>query len=1058
MAVTGVNKQMNFQGRLLNAQGAVVPDGTYNIQFKIYQDGAGAAVGNPGGTLKWTENWLNSSSTGVLIKNGYLSVQLGAQNPFGTQIDWNSDTLWLSMNIGGTNSCALASCTFDGEMLPMKRLSAVAYAMNATMLGGMTAEGFIQNTTTPQLANIAIQSANAASVGAVIQGAASQSADIFQVKASGVATPVVAVNASGSVSIQPSTASTTALSVKTTTGLGVLTIDTTNSRVSIGNASTVGSALSVTGLVDSTTGYAVGGQTTLTNTALTFSGASSNSIQGANNQSLTIQGGNASVLNTNGANLIIKGGTGNGTGAQGLVVMSTPTFQTSTNDANCYAGGAAVATSCTISMASVNGTSAVIVGFSASGLVSTLPDPSVTTAGRVIYITAANNSKDFTLSVNGGGQGNEIAMRQNTTATMIWNGNDWTAAGASSSTTLQSAYDNTLQSAGGAELIVSKTNATNGLTIRDSTTNSVNGTLLSVQTSSAAGLFQVNSNVTEYASDAGAEVPLNSTSQNSFPAGTWSTINAAAVSRYTTAGNYIATGQGSVAVTTPSSPSAGVKNTLTTTLTANMHYNVSFTTRLASGTFTDMSVFYSIDGTAASVPCTTSATSATSVWTKINCTFTAPGSGITAANAILIRQVTGIGRTFYIDNLSVTIAADYNLATDGGVSDATNFATNWSAVSGSTVTRTAAAGNDASDSAQVATTATAGQGVRNKLSINPLPNTLYRITAYAASSNAFNDVTVRYSRDGGTSFVACADYNTQAASTVLTSFAKITCYITTDATAATNPYIYFTQAAGTARTFYIDTVSMTLSSNSTPNVQIGGGTNGGPTTLFTLDRGASAPIASNNDALLGSMYYDTTLGKLQCYEADGWGACGSSPDNIITISPEYTNAVLHGTGIGTMTSDLCSSTLGINNGSNGQATICGSGETYNFYKWTSPQASTQTYSIYVTYQLPATFKEFSSGQTSLMGRSDNGVNGGGASVAYQVYRNSTASGLVPCGSSNSVSSGTVTSWQVKAASGAADPSTCGFAPGDSIVFKIDVTANRNATAYVGNLNFAFSNR
>ena len=150
-----------------------------------------------------------------------------------------------------------------------------------------------------------------------------------------------------------------------------------------------------------------------------------------------------------------------------------------------------------------------------------------------------------------------------------------------------------------------------------------------------------------------------------------------------------------------------------------MHYNVSFTTRLASGTFTDMSVFYSIDGTAASVPCATSATSATSVWTKINCTFTAPGSGITAANAILIRQVTGIGRTFYIDNLSVTIAADYNLATDGGVSDATNFATNWSAVSGSTVTRTAAAGNDASDSAQVATTATAGRTLGATVPICP---------------------------------------------------------------------------------------------------------------------------------------------------------------------------------------------------------------------------------------------------------------------------------------------------------------------------------------------------
>jgi hypothetical protein len=247
---------------------------------------------------------------------------------------------------------------------------------------------------------------------------------------------------------------------------------------------------------------------------------------------------------------------------------------------------------------------------------------------------------------------------------------------------------------------------------------------------------------------------------------------------------------------------------------------------------------------------------------------------------------------------------------------------------------------------------------------------------------------------------------------------------------------------------------MTLASSTTPNVQIGGGVNGGPTTLLTLDKGASAPIASDNESLLGSMYYDTTLGKLQCYELDGWGACGSSPDNVITIAPEYTNAVLHGTGVGTMTSDLCSSTLSINDGTSGQPTICGANETYNFYKWTSPQATAQTYSIYVSYQLPSTFKSFSSGQTSIRGRTDST----NATVQYQVYRNDSASGLSACGSAVTVSTGSVSSWQIGVASGSADPSTCGFAPGNSIVFKINVTASLNASAYVGNLNFIFSNK
>ena len=102
-AHAATNQQMNFQGRLLNSQGAVVPDGFYNIQFKIYQDGTGTAAGNPGGTLEWTEDWLNSGGKGVQVVNGYMSVQLGSINPFASQINWDSDTLWLSMNIGNTN-------------------------------------------------------------------------------------------------------------------------------------------------------------------------------------------------------------------------------------------------------------------------------------------------------------------------------------------------------------------------------------------------------------------------------------------------------------------------------------------------------------------------------------------------------------------------------------------------------------------------------------------------------------------------------------------------------------------------------------------------------------------------------------------------------------------------------------------------------------------------------------------------------------------------------------------------------------------------------------------
>lgn len=1196
-AVAGINQQLNFQGRLLNSQGATVPDGYYNMQFKIYQDGDGQSVGDttgtPAGTLKWTESYLNANSQGVMVKNGYMSVNLGSITPFGSSVDWNQNTLWLSVNIGTTNTTCtpFTSCSPDGEMVPMKRLSSTPYALNSGLLGGLNSSQFLQlaqGVQTDVSTNTNSIYINKTGTGNIIDLQANGT-DAFMVSNTGnltfgnninhilsVATAAVGVAgnsltissgaggaggaglAGGNLLLQGGTAGGTnsnggnviidagALSGTGTDGsinigtshastiqIGSTTLASGVQNVNVGNNNTPGSTTNVTigsgssattgtttiqskgnvnvtssngnvGVTASagTTSINSSGNLSLTSTAGTIAlSSNANTTLSTNNVvratldtanaiyfgngvvastpnnftisgtgsattavaggTVIIQGGNATVGNANGGNLTLSGGSGIGTGVNGLVVMSTPTFSTTANDPNCYTGGALVASSCTIAVASVNNSAAILAGFSVTGQTASLPNPTTTTAGRVVYITAANGSSDFTLSVNGGGTGNTIAMRQNTTATMIWNGSAWTAAGASSSTTLQSAYDNTLQSAGGAELVVSHTGNTNGLTIRDSSINPVNGTLLSVQTTSAAGLFSVNSNVTEYSSDSGAETAGGTSS--TFPANTWSNNGSATVSRYTTAGGNIATGQASVSVVTTTAANDGVKNNLNTTLTPNMHYNVSFTARLSSGTFTDMNVYYSVDSTTASVACTASQAIITSVWTKVNCTFAAPSSGLTSSNAILIRQTGGgTARTFYIDNLSVTIAADYNLATDGGVDDSTNFATNWSFVSATSgagsVFRNTADGNDASDSAGVTlTTGAANAGIRNRLSMNPLTSTLYRISVYAKlGSGTFTDFKVRYSRDGSTgssgNYVDCVDYNTQTVTT--TGWTQITCYVTTDGTAATNPYVNFVETSSAARTFYVDTFSMTLASNTTPNVQIGGGINGGPVTLLTLDRAASAPIASNNNALLGSMYYDTTLGKLQCYEADGWGACGSSPDNVVTISPEYTNAVMHGTGVGTMTSDICSSTLGINDGSLGQPTICGTNETYNFYKWTSPQASPQTYSIYVTYQLPTTFKTFASGQTSIMGRTDSTY----STVQYQIYRNDSTAGLVPCGSMVSVSTGAVSSWQIGIASGAADPSTCGFIPGNSIVFQINVIASQNANAYVGNLNFIFSNK
>lgn len=165
-AATGINKQLSFQGKVVNASGVNLADGTYDMEFKIYQDGNSSGSGS---TLKWTEDYLVSGSTGmpstggVTITSGTFNVSLGsicalsggtcgAKTNAG--VDFNQDTLWLSFQVGNTSSCTVTSsatsfntgCSGDGEMTPFIRLTAVPQAMNAEKVGGLTASQLVQLT------------------------------------------------------------------------------------------------------------------------------------------------------------------------------------------------------------------------------------------------------------------------------------------------------------------------------------------------------------------------------------------------------------------------------------------------------------------------------------------------------------------------------------------------------------------------------------------------------------------------------------------------------------------------------------------------------------------------------------------------------------------------------------------------------------------------------------------------------------------------------------------------------------------------------------------------
>ncbi|MBW3538623.1 hypothetical protein KY386_04000, partial [Candidatus Parcubacteria bacterium] len=415
-AAAGVNQQINFQARLLNAQGATVPDGNYNIEFKIYQDGDGcnptSGISPCGGTLKWTEAHLNSASQGVRVVNGYFSVYLGSVTSL-SSVDFNQDTLWLSINIGGTG----ATASYDGEMKPFKRFSSNPYALNSGKLQGLDKTQFVQ---LAQGLQVDASTTNAS----IAINKTGTTANILQLQRGGA--DVLLIDNAGKLTYKPQTDSTTALEVKNAAGtVTVLDIDTTNQRVGIGTAapaallsvgassqfqvSSGGAVTAVgvnagTGLIQGSGGLTVsgavslGGATSVTGSNTLTVGTGATSLGGA----LTVSG-NATF---SGAQLTNSGSTRFGT----LAITDLP-----------LGGDIGTAT------ATVDIYTAFNLNQTTAGQTVTIPAPTVTTAGRVIYLANVGTA-NFTLL------GSTVST--GTTATMLWNGTAWTHAGADGSAVL----------------------------------------------------------------------------------------------------------------------------------------------------------------------------------------------------------------------------------------------------------------------------------------------------------------------------------------------------------------------------------------------------------------------------------------------------------------------------------------------------------------------------------------------------------------------------------------------------------------------------------------------
>jgi hypothetical protein len=145
-AVSSTDNTVNFQARLETATGAIVPDGYYNIEFKIYNVSSGGSAlvtedytwGNGSGAC--TGAPLGTGDCRLKVVNGYFTVNLGSiTGGLPTSLNWDQQ-MWVGMNVAlnGTATTGTFPTMGDGEMTPRLLMTAVPYAFRAGQLALLT--------------------------------------------------------------------------------------------------------------------------------------------------------------------------------------------------------------------------------------------------------------------------------------------------------------------------------------------------------------------------------------------------------------------------------------------------------------------------------------------------------------------------------------------------------------------------------------------------------------------------------------------------------------------------------------------------------------------------------------------------------------------------------------------------------------------------------------------------------------------------------------------------------------------------------------------------------
>ena len=329
--------------------------------------------------------------------------------------------------------------------------------------------------------------------------------------------------------------------------------------------------------------------------------------------------------------------------------------------------------------------------------------------------------------------------------------------------------------------------------------NSANSTA-AFQIQNAGGAQLLNVDTTNPITDLTNNGNNNLVTNGSFEAGTtgWSAEGAGVTLAQSNVRKYI--GNDSLSITTPASTNRGAKyNLTTTTLASNTKYNLTLAARMAAGsTMSTFEIGRSEDG-AADTSCLTAQTVNSAGWTSFSCSFT---TGTTSGTPyIYVKQTDAVARTFFIDAVQLT---RFSILANASIEQAIS-ASNWQADGTPTThARDTTQFYDGAASLKVVTQATTGQGTKQNITLSD--NTAYQLTFYAMyTGTAFTTMQVGYASDGSTE-TNCFTVN----QTVNTSWSIFSCNFTTPASHSGTPYVYIKNNTNAVRTFFLDSIQLTV--------------------------------------------------------------------------------------------------------------------------------------------------------------------------------------------------------------------------------------------------------